>query len=42
MAAGDPILDLSDVILLATGGGGGTPEQVNFTKKALVAGAAGG
>lgn len=42
MAAGDPIASLSDLILLATGGGSGSPEQINFFKKALVAGAAPG
>lgn len=42
MAAGDPILDLSDLVNLATGGGGGTPEQINIFKGAFVGGAAGG
>lgn len=40
MAAGDPILDVSDLIYLATGGGGGTPEQINWYKSGLRAGAA--
>lgn len=40
MAAGDPILDVSDLIYLATGGGGGTPEQINWFKSGLKAGAA--
>lgn len=40
MAAGDPILDVSDLINLGTGGGSGTPEQVNFYKSGLSAGAA--
>lgn len=40
MAAGDPILDFSDFILLATGGGGGAPETVNWYKSARVGGAA--
>jgi hypothetical protein len=33
MAAGDPITDLSDLVNLATGGGGGAPEQINFFKR---------
>jgi hypothetical protein len=40
MAAGDAILDLSDLINLATGGASGTPEQINFYKSGLRAGAA--
>lgn len=40
MAAGDPILDISDLIYLATGGGGGTPEQINFYKSGLRAASA--
>lgn len=40
MAAGDPILDVSDLVNLATGGGGGTPEQINFYKSGLQNGAA--
>lgn len=40
MAAADPILDLSDLINLATGGGGGAPEQINFFKSGLQNGAA--
>ncbi len=39
MAAGDPIIDLSDLVNLATGGNGGAPEQVNFTKSGLQNGA---
>lgn len=42
MAAGDPITDLSDLVFLATGGGGGAPEQINFHKRALINGAAPG
>lgn len=42
MAAGDPLASLSDLILLATGGGSGSPEQINFHKRALIAGAAPG
>lgn len=38
MAAGDPIVDLSDLIYLATGGGSGAPEQINFCKKSLIGG----
>lgn len=40
MAAGDPILDVSDLVNLATGGSSGAPEQVNFYKSGLMAGAA--
>jgi len=40
MAAGDPILDVSDLINLATGGGSGAPEQINFFKSGLQNGAA--
>lgn len=40
MAVGDPIADLSELIVLATGGSGGAPEAVNFVKKPLRAGAA--
>lgn len=40
MAAGDPILDVSDLINLATGGNSGTPEQINFYKSGLQNGAA--
>jgi hypothetical protein len=35
MAAGDPILDVSDLVNLCTGGGGGAPEQINFYKSGL-------
>jgi len=42
MAAGDPITDLSDLIFLATGGGGGSPELVNWHKHPFVGGAAPG
>lgn len=38
MAAGDPILDLSDLVNLATGGASGSPEQVNWHKRAGVGG----
>lgn len=40
MATGDPILDVSDLIYLTTGGGGGNPEQINITKSGLLAGGA--
>lgn len=40
MAAGDPILDVSDLVNLCTSGGGGSPEQINFYKSGLMAGAA--
>jgi hypothetical protein len=42
LAAGDPIVSLSDLINLATGGGSGSPEQINFFKTHLRAGAAPG
>jgi len=42
MAAGDPITDLSDLIFLATGGGSGSPEQINWIKHPFVSGAAPG
>lgn len=38
MAAGDPILDLSDLVNLATGGGSGSPECINWHKRAGVGG----
>lgn len=38
--AGEAILDLSDLINLATGGNGGTPEQINIYKSGLQNGAA--
>lgn len=40
MAAGDPINDLSDLVLLATGGGSGAPEAVNFFKRSTIGGTA--
>lgn len=42
MAAGDPIVGLSELINLATGGGGGAPEAVPWFKDSLIAGAAPG
>lgn len=42
MSAGDPILNLSDLVNLATGGNGGAPEQINWHKSGLIAGAAPG
>lgn len=35
MSAGDPILDVSDLINIATGGASGTAQQVNFFKTGL-------
>lgn len=40
MAAGDPVLDLSDLVNLATGGASGAPEAINWHKAGRVGGAA--
>jgi hypothetical protein len=40
LAAGDPILDLSDLINISTGGNGGEPETIPFFKDARVGAAA--